>query len=139
MADRNLFIKKLKKSLEFEYAATIQYVQHAAVITGPQYDAIAKELVIHAGEELEHAVQLSEIINNLGGAPTIDVEKRNISSDTVAMLEQDFAGEQVAIDGYKELIQMARELNEPGTRQILETILAKEEEHKRDLLDALAR
>jgi hypothetical protein len=28
-----------------EYAAAIQYVQHAAVITGPEYESVLKEVV----------------------------------------------------------------------------------------------
>ena len=139
MANRNQFIQKLNSALEYEYAATIQYVQHAAVITGAQYDGIAKEMVVHAGEELEHAILVSKIINDLGGTPTVDVKKINISNDAVIMLEQDLAGEQIAIDDYKELIQIAQELNKPGIRQILEKILSDEEEHKRDLLSALGR
>jgi len=137
MANQKLFVEKLNKALENEYAAVVQYVQHAAVITGAQYDAIAKELVVHANEELDHAVKISELINDFDGVPTINVEKREISNDGKKMLEQDLAGEQVAIDGYKELVKIANELGEFGAAQVLEGILAKEEEHKRDLLGAL--
>lgn len=139
MVNHDQFIQKLNEALAYEYAATIQYVQHAAVITGAQYDSIAKEMLVHAGEELDHAIQVSKIINDLKGTPTVDVEKINISDNAVSMLEQDLAGEQTAIDDYKELIQIAQELNKPDIRQILEKILADEEEHKRDLLSALGR
>lgn len=139
MANRTEFLEKLNKALEREYAAVVQYVQHAAVITGPQYGEIVKELVVHAGEELDHAVKVSQLIDDLDGTPTIDIEKRFTSDDDQTMLEQDLAGEQIAIDSYKELIKMANDLNEHGVRAILESILAKEEEHKRDLLGALSR
>jgi len=139
MVDSKTFVQKLNKALAYEYAATIQYVQHAAVITGAQYDAIKKELVVHAGEELQHAILVSEIINDVDGIPTVDVAKINISENALTMLEQDLEGEQTAIDDYKELISMATELNEPGIRQTLEKILIEEEEHKRDLLGALGR
>ena len=139
MANKEEFINKLNKALEWEYAAAVQYVQHAAVITGPEYDSIASELVVHSNEEMAHAVTVSTMITDLGGTPTIDVEKRDISEDAKTMLQQDLAGEELAIDMYKELIGMAEELKEYGMRRGLEDILMQEEEHKRDLLSSLGR
>ncbi len=130
-------IEELNKDLEWEYAAAIQYIQHAAVMTGPQYDSIIKELVVHAQEELAHAVTVAEQIGFLGGVPTIDVEKRDVSSDSKTMLEQDLWGEDNAIARYRERIAQAEALGEYGLRRILEDILMQEEEHKRDLLTAL--
>ena len=63
-------LKELNKDLEWEYAAAIQYIQHAAVLSGPQYDSIQKELIIHSQEEMQHALSLSEQIDFLGGVPT---------------------------------------------------------------------
>jgi len=132
------FIAKLNSTLEWEYAAAVQYVQHAACITGPQYDAISKELTIHANEELAHATMVATIITDLGGIPSIEVEKRNISEDSKIMLEQDLAGEEHAIEQYKELIEIAENLKEYGIRRILEDILMQEEEHRRDLQSSLS-
>lgn len=132
-------IKKLNKDLEWEYAAAIQYVQHASTITGPQYESFIKELIIHSQEEMQHAVSLSEQIDFLGGTPTIDVEERNIAEDSKKMLEQDLAGEELAVSRYKERIQEAEALGEYGLKRTLEDILIIEEEHKRDLLTVLDR
>ncbi len=136
---REKFITKLNKALEWEYAAAIQYIQHAAVMTGPEYDAITAELVVHANEEIGHAVTVAEIIADVEGVPTIEVEKREISEDSKEMLEQDLAGEELAIRIYKELITMAEELKEYGIRRLLEDILMDEEEHRRDILSSLGR
>ncbi len=130
-------IEELNKDLEWEYAAAVQYTQHAAVISGAQYESIQKELLIHAQEEMQHAVMLSDQIDFLGGVPCIDVERREISSDAVEMLKQDLWGEDNAIERYKERIAQAESLREYGLRRILEDILIQEEEHKRDLLNAL--
>ncbi|MGM0593605.1 MAG: ferritin-like domain-containing protein [Pseudomonadota bacterium] len=130
-------IHELNKDLEWEYAAAVQYVQHAAVLTGAQYEGIKKELVIHSQEEMQHAVMLAEQIDFLGGTPTIDVEQRDIAEDAKSMLEQDLEGEDRAIVRYKERIRQAEELQEYGLRRVLEDILIQEEEHKRDLMDAL--
>ena len=130
-------IAELNKDLEWEYAAAIQYVQHASVITGAQYESIQKELLIHSQEEMQHAVMLSEQIDFLGGVPSIDVEARDVSKDAESMIRQDLAGEENAIKRYKVRIAQAEALQEYGLRRILEDILIQEEEHKRDLLDAL--
>jgi len=127
-------LKELNKDLEWEYAAAIQYVQHAAVMTGAQYESIQKELVIHSQEEMAHALMLSEQIDFLGGTPTVDVENRAVSKKTLEMLKQDLAGEELAISRYKERIQQAEQLKEYGLRRILEDIMIQEEEHKRDLM-----
>ena len=134
---KDKLIEELNKDLEWEYAAAIQYVQHASVITGAQYESIQKELTIHSQEEMQHAVMLSEQIDFSGGTPTIDVEERNISKGNIEMLKQDLAGEEDAIRRYKERISQADSLQEYGLRRVLEDILIQEEEHRRDLLMAL--
>jgi bacterioferritin len=133
------FIAELNKDLAYEYGAAVQYVQHASTITGAQYDAISKELIIHSNEEMMHAVKLSDAISDLGGVPTIDVEERKVSSDSTKMLEQDLGGEELAIARYKERVKQAEELGEYGIRRVLEDILMDEEEHRRDLLATLGR
>jgi len=130
-------IEELNKDLEWEYAAAIQYVQHAAVMTGPEYEGIIKELVIHANEEMAHAVTVAEQISFLGGTPTIDIERVETSANSKTMLKQDLAGEDNAITRYKERIGQAEMLGEYGLRRILEDILMQEEEHKRDIQTAL--
>jgi len=132
-------LSELNKDLEWEYAAAVQYVQHAAVINGAQFDSIQKELLIHSQEEMAHAVMLSEQINFLGGVPTVDVEKREISANSLEMLKQDLWGEDNAITRYKKRIGQAEELKEYGLRRVLEDILIQEEEHKRDITNALSK
>ncbi len=127
-------LELLNKDLESEYAAAIQYIQHAAVMTGAQYESIIKELVIHSNEEMAHALSLSEQIDFYGGVPTVKVEQVKVAKDTLSMLKDDLAGEEDAVHRYKERISQAEELREYGLRRILEDILITEEEHKRDLL-----
>lgn len=138
-ATKETFIDKLNEALEWEYAAAVQYVQHAAVITGAEYDAIAKEFLVHANEELNHAITVATSIADLGGIPSTNVEKREISNDSKTMLEQDLSGEDRAISIYKNLIHMAEELGEYGIRRLLEDILIQEEEHRRDILNSLGK
>jgi len=132
-------LKELNKDLAWEYAAAVQYVQHASVISGAEFDSIQKELVIHSQEEMQHAVSLSDQIDFLGGVPTVDVEKRGVAETSIAMLKQDLVGEENAITRYRERIGQAEALQEYGLRRALEDILIQEEEHKRDLLSAIEK
>jgi bacterioferritin len=130
-------IELLNMDLEKEYGAAVQYIQHAAVMTGAQYGDIIKELKIHATEEIQHATTLADQISFLGGTPSIDVAERKISPDNVKMLKQDLAGELDAITRYKLRIEQAHELKEFALAQQLMTILAMEQEHAMDLQQAL--
>lgn len=136
--NRENLIIELNKDLEWEYAAAIQYVQHASVITGAEYEGIQKELIIHSQEEMQHAVMLSEQIDFLGGVPCHAVEHIEVSPDSQTMLRQDLKGEDHAIERYKERIYQAEQMREYGLRRVIEDILIQEEEHKRDLLTVVA-
>ena len=90
-------IELLNKDLELEYSAAIQYIQHAAVMTGAKYGDIIKELKVHANEEIAHALVLADQIAYLGGVPSVEVEKVYVDANNETMLEQDLAGEEDAI------------------------------------------
>ena len=136
---REELIDLLNDDLAKEFQALVQYVQHAAAMTGPQYDAIKAELVVHSNEEHAHAISLADQIDFLGGVPGVDVAEAHISPDSKVMLEQDLEGELDAIARYRERIAQAEMLQEYGLRRALEDILIVEEEHARDLQDALDR
>jgi len=130
-------IENLNKDLEWEYAAAIQYIQHQSVLSGPQYNNIRDELAVHVDEEIQHAIQLADQIDYLGGTPSINVEEIKISGDAEEMLEQDLAGERDAIKRYKKRIKEAKSLDEYATAETLKNILVNEQEHEMDLMDAL--
>lgn len=130
-------IDLLNKDLTLEYSAAIQYIQHAAKVTGAKYQSIQKELVVHANEEIGHALQIAEQIAYLGGDPTVEVAERYVSDDSTEMLKQDLEGERDAVRRYRERVKQARELGEFGLARVLEEILLMEEEHERDIAGAL--
>jgi len=132
-------IDGLNGDLAREYSAAIQYIQHAAMMTGAQYMKIAEEMLVHADEEIGHAKEISDKINYLGGVPTIEVAPIKTSSDSAEMIAQDKAGEEEAIQRYKERIKQAKEAGEGGTKQMLMEILVDEEEHRNDLMVALGQ
>ncbi len=132
-------IELLNMDLSREYAAAIQYIQHAAVMTGAQFGDIIKELRVHANEEIAHAITLADQIDFLGGTPTVDIAEIKISEDSIKMLEQDLEGEEDAIARYKVRIEQAEELKEFALAQQLRSILAVEQEHAMDLSQALGK
>jgi len=137
--NKEKLIELLNLDLTLEYSAAIQYIQHAAVMTGAQFGDIIKELRIHANEEIAHAITLADQISFLGGVPTIEVGEIKISDDNIVMLKQDLEGEEDAIKRYKVRKEQAEELKEFALAQQLRNILAMEQEHAMDLYQALGK
>jgi bacterioferritin len=132
-------IDLLNMDLELEYSAAIQYINHAAVMTGAAYGDIIKELKIHTNEEIQHAMILADQIDYLGGNPSVNVGTILTSKDNNGMLQQDLDGEDDAIKRYKVRIEQAEELKEFALAQQLRNILATEQEHAMDLRQALGK
>jgi len=132
-------IDLLNMDLELEYSAAIQYINHAAVMTGAAYGDIIKELKIHANEEIQHAMILADQIDYLGGSPSVGVGKIATAKDNDQMLQQDLDGEEDAIKRYKLRVEQAEELKEFALAQQLRNILATEQEHAMDLKQALGK
>lgn len=130
-------IELLNHDLELEYSAGIQYINHAAVMTGAAYGDIIKELKVHANEEIQHAMILADQIDYLSGSPTVKVGEIKTSKENETMLKQDLAGEEDAIRRYKVRVEQAETLKEFALAQQLRTILATEQEHAMDLKQAL--
>ncbi|MHC4575400.1 MAG: ferritin-like domain-containing protein [Planctomycetota bacterium] len=129
----------LNKDLELEYSAAIQYINHAAVMTGAAYGDIIKELKIHANEEIQHAMTLADQIDYLAGSPSVNVGKILTSKGNEEMLQQDLDGEEDAIKRYKIRVEQAELLKEFALAQQLRAILATEQEHAMDLKQALGK
>ena len=132
-------IELLNLDLKLEYSAGIQYINHAAVMTGAAYGDIIKELKIHASEEFGHAQILADQINFLQGSPTVEVGPIRISEVADEMLQQDLDGENDAINRYKTRIEQAEYLKEFALAGQIRTILAVEQEHAMDITQALGR
>ena len=126
------FINNLNEDLKREYAALMQYVQHAASLSGV-YFAFVQELYTHASDEFGHAKQLGELITLLGGAPVAISGPTYTASLPVGMLNQDLMAEADARGRYKVRIAEARALGEFGAEAVLLGILKDEDNHYNDL------
>lgn len=130
-------VNGLNLDLLWEYSAAIQYTQHASMLRGPEYFAIIQELEEHAREEHEHAIIISDLIQYLGGIPTVQVAPRLVSGSNVEMLQQDLQAEYDAIRRYLERIMQLETLGLYDSAQRIRNISMQEQEHAIDLEVAL--
>src|SRR5580704_1573403 len=86
---RKELIDLLNEDLAREYQAIIAYVVYSQVLKGAQYMNIAAELVVHAGQELQHAITLANQIDYLGGMPKVTPKLVKTSSKAEDMLRFD--------------------------------------------------
>ena len=79
--------------------------------------------------EMKHAEAFAERIVYLGGTPAAKPHKIKMGGKLKKMIQDDLAGERVAIKQYKNHIKLADKLDDPVTRQLLIDIVKDEEEH----------
>lgn len=135
--DREEILAGLNTDLMWEYAAMIQYIQHASMLTGPEYVAVIREELQHAQDEHEHSVIVSDLIQYLGGIPTVQVADRATSPDNAAMIAQDLEAEYEAIGRYLTRIQQLESLGLYDSAQKIRNIVLVEQNHAIDLEKAL--
>ena len=134
---RKQLIGLLNEDLSREYQAIIAYVVYSQVIKGAQYMKIAEELKIHAAEELEHALMISNQIDYLGGMPTATPKPVKLSEKAEDMLRFDLDNENETIRNYRERVRQCEELGEYALAENIRQILVQEQEHQVDLATAL--
>jgi bacterioferritin len=145
-ADRGMVINLLNQALATEIVCVLRYKRHYFMAQGLESDAVSQEFLEHANEEQLHADQLAERIVQLGGAPDLNPQglaskshSEYVEGDSlVDMIREDLIAERIAIDSYREIVQYLGD-RDPTTRRIMETILAKEEEHAEDMVSLLSR
>ena len=134
---REKLIALLNEDLAREYQAIIAYVVYSQVLKGAEYMSIAKELEIHAQEELQHALIISKQIDYLGGQPGVTPKPVKTSDDAKEMLRFDLENETVTIAAYRERVRQCEALGEYAMAEHIRQILMQEQEHQIDLATAL--
>jgi len=135
--DRKGLIRLLNEDLAREYQAVIAYVQYSQVLKGAEYMNIAKELELHASEELAHAITIAKQIDYLGGEPTVVPEPVKTSKKATDMLKFDLQNEIDTIREYRQRVKQAEALGEFAMSESIREILIQEQEHAIDLATAL--
>ena len=134
---REKLIDALNEDLSREYQAIIAYVNYSQVLKGAAYMNIADELEVHAKEELDHALQLSNHIDYLGGMPAVTPKPVKTSEKAEEMLRFDLDNERETIRNYRRRVKQADELNEFAIAESLRGILVQEQDHLIALATAL--
>jgi bacterioferritin len=134
---REMLIQKLNEDLSREYQAIIAYTVYSQVLKGAEYMAIAEELKVHAGEELEHAITIAKQIDYLGGMPTTKALPVKETDDAREMLRADLENENATIRAYRERVGQCEALQEYALAEEIREILRQEQEHQIDLATAL--
>jgi bacterioferritin len=137
--DRDSFIGLLNEDLQTEFQSVVQYVQHTASITGPEYLSTVDELKVHLVQELHHAQILAEQVAFLGGTPTTTVAAVPEWTESKAALEADLSLEQNQLERYRERFAQAMDLGLADVAEALRPLLEQTQEHVRDLQGALGR
>src|SRR5947209_5689911 len=133
---RQQLIHLLNADLSREYQAIIAYVVYSQVLKGAQYMKIAEELELHAAEELQHALMISNQIDYLGGMPTVQPQPVKTSDKAEDMLRFDLENENETIRNYRERVRQCEALGEYALAETIRKILVQEQEHQTDLATA---
>lgn len=134
---REKLIANLNEDLSREYQAIIAYVIYSQAIKGSQYMHIAKELEVHAAEELQHALKIAKHIDYLGGDMTATPKPVKLSDDTREMLRFDLENEAETIKAYRERLREAEALGEIAIAEDIRAIMLNEQDHLIELATAL--
>jgi bacterioferritin len=118
-------VELLKKDMEGEHAAIIQYLVHAY---GMGEGEMACEIEAIAREEMRHFDWLAETIVGLGGTPSIKRGEMRTGGETVPeWMANDVEAEKDAITMYTEHIKA---VHDPDIKRLLRRILSDEKSHR---------
>lgn len=144
--DVKKLIQMLNAALSEEWLAYYQYWIGARLMEGPMRSEIEPELLVHADQELNHAVLVVERIIQLGGTPVLNPSDwpklsrcdYDAPEDPYVevVLNQNLKGERCAIQRYKEIADYTTS-KDHTTHQMATTILNEELEHEQDIEDWL--
>ena len=143
-ANREQVLKMLNEALATEIVCTLRYKRHYFMCSGVHAETVATEFLEHAQQEQEHADQIATRIVQLGGEPDFSPDTLTQRSHAeyvpgntlIEMIKEDLIAERIAIDSYREMIDVIGN-DDTTTRRMLESILAVEEEHADDLAGLL--
>jgi bacterioferritin len=143
-ADLNTALKLLNEALATEIICNLRYRRHYFMASGIHRQGVAEEFKEHAQDELEHADRIAERIRQLGGAPDFNPQGLMMRSHAqyaegaslVDMIKEDLIAERIAVESYTEIVRWFGD-RDPTSRRMMESILAKEEEHADDMATLL--
>jgi bacterioferritin len=120
----------LNQLLADELAAINQYMVHAEMCDNWGYGELDGAIQARAITEMKHAERLIVRILFLEGKPVVsNLNPIHIGADVAAQHKNDWQAERDAIEAYNEGIRLAVKVGDNGSRELLGSILADEEDH----------
>jgi len=127
--DANKVVVALNKAIALENTATLQYKQHALLVSGLWRKVFADFFAAEGKNSLEHALKFGQKVVALEGVPTVEVGGTvRQSTDVEEMLRQDLELEKETMQAYLEVCKLAED--DVALRTMLETHI---ESEQRDL------
>jgi bacterioferritin len=141
---RDDIVRLLNDALATELVCVLRYKRHYFTAHGIASPRIAEEFLEHANAEAGHADRIAERIVQLGGEPDFAPDRLlqrshadyDESKDLRDMLRSNLVAERVAVETYRQMIELIGD-KDPTTRRLLEEVLNDEEEHADELKDLL--
>ncbi len=130
MKGNKKIIECLNALLADELTAINQYMVHSEMCANWGYERLHEAAEKRAITEMKHAEKLIERVLFLEGTPIVSkLNKIQIGSDVKAQFESDLDAEYMAVKAYNDGIKLAADIGDSGTKVLLESILADEEDH----------
>ena len=123
-------IELLNSVLRKELTGINQYFLHSKMCENWGYQVLAKAILEESMEEMKHADKVIDRILFLDGIPHIsDYDRLAIGRNGRQQLENDLALEMAALQVLNPGVQLCIELQDNGSRELLERITVDEEHH----------
>ncbi len=123
-------IDMLNEVLTGELTAINQYFLHGKMCLNWGYDHLGKKIYEESIDEMKHANKLVERILFLDGLPNLQkLGKLAIGTKVVEILENDLAFELGTVPRLNKGIQLARDVGDNGSEELLTEILVESEKH----------
>jgi bacterioferritin len=123
-------IDALNSALTIELTAINQYFCQAKMCKNWGFDKLAKKHYEESIGEMKHAEKIIDRILFLEGTPEIaryDVIR--VGTDVPEQFTNDLALETKGVHTYNDGVALCRQINDNGTRELMEQILIESEEH----------
>jgi len=122
----------LNQAIARELQVSIQYMWQHVVAKGlcsPAVRDIFKKIAI---TEMKHAEAIAERLDYLGGKPTTQPAPIVVGETLEEMIRIDLKAEEEAIALYRQIIEQAVSENDYVTEDLFRSVLADEEEHRKE-------
>ena len=140
-------IRELQVAYWGEIETVMNYIANSTNLVGVKAEPIKQSLLTDVTEEIGHAQTIAKRIHVLGGAvpgsgafqsAQASLQPPADSCDVVSVIRGVIEAEAGAVAQYKKIIALCSEANDPVTEDMCITLLADEEEHKREFEGFLA-